>query len=61
MGRLIQAHEGTLERFTGDGLMVFFNDPVEVANLKFLAPRSGFVLVTPRGGSLWGVVLLATR
>lgn len=32
MGRLVQAHEGTLERFTGDGLMIFFNDPVEVAN-----------------------------
>ncbi|HEU4370605.1 MAG TPA: response regulator [Methylomirabilota bacterium] len=30
MGRLILAHEGTLERFTGDGMMVFFNDPVEV-------------------------------
>ena len=32
MGRLILGHEGTLERFTGDGLMVFFNDPVEVPN-----------------------------
>ncbi len=31
MGRLILAHEGTLERFTGDG-MVFFNDPVPVRN-----------------------------
>jgi class 3 adenylate cyclase len=30
MGRLVLAHEGTLERFTGDGMMVFFNDPVEV-------------------------------
>jgi adenylate cyclase len=30
MGRLIQAHEGTLERFTGDGMMIFFNDPVPV-------------------------------
>jgi adenylate cyclase len=32
MGRLIMAHEGTLERFTGDGMMVFFNDPVQVPN-----------------------------
>jgi class 3 adenylate cyclase len=32
MGRLIMAHEGTLERFTGDGMMIFFNDPVEVPN-----------------------------
>ncbi len=27
MGELIFQHEGTLERFTGDGFMVFFNDP----------------------------------
>jgi class 3 adenylate cyclase len=32
MGELILAHEGTLERFTGDGMMIFFNDPVSVDN-----------------------------
>ena len=32
MGRLILEHEGTLERFTGDGMMIFFNDPVEISN-----------------------------
>jgi class 3 adenylate cyclase len=28
LGALIVAHEGTLEHFAGDGIMVFFNDPV---------------------------------
>jgi adenylate cyclase len=28
LGKIIYAHEGTLERFLGDGLMVLFNDPV---------------------------------
>jgi len=32
MGRLILAHEGTLERFVGDGLMIFFNDPIKLEN-----------------------------
>ena len=32
MGRLVLEHAGTLERFTGDGMMIFFNDPVPVAD-----------------------------
>jgi adenylate cyclase len=32
MGKLILEHEGTLERFTGDGIMIFFNDPVVIPN-----------------------------
>jgi class 3 adenylate cyclase len=39
MGRLIIEHEGTLERFTGDGMMVFFNDPVLVPDAAARAVR----------------------
>jgi adenylate cyclase len=28
VGRLVMAHGGTLERFAGDSIMVFFNDPL---------------------------------
>ena len=30
MGELIAAYEATLERFVGDGMMIFLNDPVEI-------------------------------
>lgn len=39
MGRLILEHEGTLERFTGDGIMIFFNDPVPVPDAASRAAR----------------------
>jgi class 3 adenylate cyclase len=29
MGKLILQHEGTLERFTGDGMMVFLTTPCQ--------------------------------
>ena len=32
MGALITRFEGTLDRFAGDGILVFFNDPVPVAD-----------------------------
>jgi class 3 adenylate cyclase len=39
LGDLIPAHEGTLEHFAGDGLMVFFNDPLAVADHELQAVR----------------------
>ena len=39
MGQMILAHEGTLERFAGDGMMVFFNDPVQVPDPAARAVR----------------------
>ena len=39
VGRLVNEHEGTLEHFAGDGLMVFFNDPVPVADHELRATR----------------------
>ncbi len=39
MGRLVLAHEATLERFTGDGMMVFLGDPVPVDNAAERAVR----------------------
>ena len=44
MGTLILAHEGTLERFAGDGMMVFFNDPVVVPNPEERAVRMALAI-----------------
>ena len=43
-GELILAHEGTLERFTGDGMMIFFNDPVPVPNPQERAVRMALAM-----------------
>lgn len=39
MGELIVQHQGTLEHFAGDGMMVFFNDPVPVDRHELQAVR----------------------
>jgi class 3 adenylate cyclase len=39
LGELAFEYEGTLERFTGDGLMVFFNDPVPCTDAPVRAVR----------------------
>lgn len=39
MGRLIIRHEGTLERFLGDGIMILFNDPIPVPDPAVRAVR----------------------
>jgi class 3 adenylate cyclase len=44
MGRLILEHEGTLERFTGDGMMIFFNDPTPVPNPAERAVRMALAM-----------------
>lgn len=39
MGELIVQHQGTLEHFAGDGMMVFFNDPLPVERHELQAVR----------------------
>ncbi len=39
MGKLIFEFQGTLERFAGDGIMVFFNDPIPCENHTEKAAR----------------------
>jgi adenylate cyclase len=43
-GELVTAHGGTLEHFAGDGIMVFFNDPVAVPEHELQAARLAFAM-----------------
>ena len=51
LGDLVHRFEGTLERFTGDGLMVFFNDPLPCDDAPRARGADGRRDARPRGAS----------
>ena len=46
MGRIALSHQGTIERFVGDGIMILFNDPVPVPNPAESAVRMALEMRT---------------
>ena len=44
MGKLILEYEGTLEHFAGDGMMIFFNDPVPIQDAAGRAVRMSLAM-----------------
>jgi class 3 adenylate cyclase/CheY-like chemotaxis protein len=44
MGNIIMLHQGTIEHFAGDGIMIFFNDPMVVENPAERAVRMAMEL-----------------
>ena len=54
MGAIVTEHDGTLDRFAGDGILIFFNDPLPVpdpgkrAAAMALAMQSGFMTLRNR-------------
>ena len=39
LGRIVHAHEGTVEHFSGDGVMILFNDPLPLPEPELAALR----------------------
>ena len=60
MGRLILEHGGTLERFTGDGMMSYFNDPGPVPDAPERAIRMAVAMRDQAGFSRWAGASEAT-
>jgi class 3 adenylate cyclase/CheY-like chemotaxis protein len=44
MGNVIMAHHGTVERFAGDAIMIFFNDPIPLENPAEQAVRMALAM-----------------
>src|SRR6185369_2305978 len=55
MGRIVVEHGGTLERFAGDSVMVFFNDPVPIQRPAEQAVRMALAMqqAFPPLAALW--------
>ena len=55
MGRIVLEHGGTLERFAGDSVMVFFNDPLPMEQPAQQAVRMALAMqqAFPRLGEVW--------
>ena len=55
MGRIVVEHGGTLERFAGDAIMVFFNDPVPMEKPAENAVRMALAMqqAFPKIGEAW--------
>ena len=49
-GELVAAHGGTLEHFAGDGIMVFFNDPLPVPEPELQAAKLAIAMRERVGG-----------
>lgn len=41
LGGIVMAHEGTIEHFAGDGVMILFNDPIPLPEHELAAVRMG--------------------
>ncbi len=46
LGRIVLAHEGTIEHFSGDGVMILFNDPIPLAAPELAAIRMALEMRT---------------
>ena len=44
LGRIVMAHDGTIEHFSGDGIMILFNDPLPVAEHEQAAVRMALAM-----------------